>query len=110
MRKRRLARLAGLESGTSPLLSSPNGLSCQSSPGTPGAPVTGPVTSSLSSPMSGVSPVSLTGDKSIDAAMETDDNNEKQFNNSGIDVDSGIENMEVEESDRKDNSRRSRVC
>lgn len=41
--------------------------------------------------------------------MEVEDNCEKQCNSSGVDVDSGIENMEVEESDRKDHVPRSRV-
>lgn len=41
--------------------------------------------------------------------MEVEESNEKQCNTSGVDVDSGIENMEVEESDRKDSKSRSRV-
>lgn len=41
--------------------------------------------------------------------MEVEESSDKQCNNSGIDVDSGIENMEVEESDRKDSIPRSRV-
>ncbi|OXU26331.1 hypothetical protein TSAR_003121 [Trichomalopsis sarcophagae] len=44
-----------------------------------------------------------------EAAMEVEDSScEKQFN-SGVDVDSGIENMEVEDSDRKDVTPRSRT-
>lgn len=44
-----------------------------------------------------------------EAAMEVEDSScEKQFN-SGVDVDSGIENMEVEDSDRKEVAPRSRV-
>lgn len=43
------------------------------------------------------------------APMEVEDGScEKQFN-SGVDVDSGIENMEVEDLDRKDITPRSRV-
>lgn len=41
--------------------------------------------------------------------MEVEESSDKQCNTSGIDVDSGIENMEVEESDRKDSIPRSRV-
>lgn len=41
--------------------------------------------------------------------MEVEDSSEKQCNTSGVDVDSGIENMEVEESDRKELAPRSRV-
>lgn len=44
-----------------------------------------------------------------EAPMEVEDNCEKQFNSSGVDVDSGIENMEVEDSDRKETAPRSRV-
>lgn len=42
--------------------------------------------------------------------MEVEDNCEKQCNNSsGVDVDSGVENMEVEDLDRKELLPRSRV-
>lgn len=41
--------------------------------------------------------------------MDVEENSEKQCSTSGIDVDSGIENMEVEESDRKEATPRSRV-
>lgn len=41
--------------------------------------------------------------------MDVEENSEKQCSTSGIDVDSGIENMEVEESDRKEATPRSRT-
>lgn len=41
--------------------------------------------------------------------MEVEETNDKQCSGSGVDVDSGIENMEVEESVRKDIKPRSRV-
>jgi ubiquitin conjugation factor E4 B len=44
-----------------------------------------------------------------EAPMEVEDNCEKQCNSSGVDVDSGIENMEVEDTDRKEIAPRSRV-
>ena len=45
-----------------------------------------------------------------EAPMEVEDSIcDKQFNSSGVDVDSGIENMEVEDSDRKEIPPRSRV-
>ncbi|XP_058788728.1 ubiquitin conjugation factor E4 B [Phymastichus coffea] len=43
-----------------------------------------------------------------EAPMEVEENCEKQLTSSGVDVDSGIENMEVEDSDRKDVTPRSR--
>lgn len=47
--------------------------------------------------------------QSVEIPMEVEESSDKQCNTFGVDVDSGIENMEVEESDRKDSIPRSRV-
>lgn len=99
MRRRRLARLAGLETSISTNSSSNSGTG-SISPGTPGpsrsssGPIMSPPTQQLQHP---------------EAPMEVEDSSDKQFNTSGVDVDSGIENMEVEDSDRKELAPRSRV-
>lgn len=110
MRKRRLARLGGTDSNGATVNS--NGANSLNSPSTSGP----------SSALSGFGTVPTTQNqphqlqpsqqKSIqsDTPMDTEESSEKQSNNSGIDVDSGIENMEVEEPDRKDVAPRSRVC
>ncbi|XP_015113341.1 ubiquitin conjugation factor E4 B [Diachasma alloeum] len=100
MRKRRLARLAGLETSAT---ANTNGGNCLSSPSTPGP--------SKTPGLASVSPVQQSESHNLnnDMPMETEESSEKQLNNSGIDVDSGIENMEVEESDRKDTASRSRT-
>ncbi|KAF7992765.1 hypothetical protein HCN44_005109 [Aphidius gifuensis] len=114
IRRRRLARLAGLagsETNSPPVPTSPNGINLQpqNSPPTPG-PSTTASSIVTSSPIPAVSLNKIdSADKIYEAAMETDESIEKQFNNSGIDVDSGIENMEVEEIDKKNESQRSRT-
>ncbi|XP_046429762.1 ubiquitin conjugation factor E4 B [Neodiprion fabricii] len=98
MRKRRLARLAGLETSIS--TNSSNSGTGSISPGTPGpsrsssGPIMSPPTQQLQHP---------------EHPMEVEDSSEKQCNTSGVDVDSGIENMEVEESDRRELAPRSRT-
>lgn len=103
MRKRRLIRLAGLKTNNLP--SSSNGSNCLSSPGTPG-PSNDQTAIATSSPLSSVSTEAC---QTPEAPMETEENGDKGSKSSGIDVDSGIENMEVEESDRKEIASRSRV-
>ncbi|KAJ8676226.1 hypothetical protein QAD02_012012 [Eretmocerus hayati] len=113
MRRRRLARLATFDppnqavatsnceatNGVSPTLNgSTNGVSNipqQSS--VPPSPSTEPEV-----------PPPLPQPPKSDAPMEVEDNCEKCFNSTGVDVDSGIENMEVEDSDRKEIPPRSR--
>lgn len=111
MRRRRLARLGGLESNGASGIS--NASNCLNSPSTPGPSAAsigfGVISAAQSQQLqSQPQPVDQQSMQS-DTPMDTEENNEKQCNNSGIDVDSGIENMEVEESDRKDATPRSRV-
>lgn len=106
MRRRRLARLAGLE--TNIPLSNTDGSNLLNSPSTPGpssASTVFPITTLNQTPPTPQQPQN----DQLDVAMDTEETSEKQCNSSGIDVDSGIENMEVEESDRKENASRSRV-
>ena len=99
MRRRRLARLAGLTTNNAgPSL---NSTSVPTSPDTPGP--------SNISPSSVIPPPSLQQPQNQQVSMDVEENSEKHCNTSGIDVDSGIENMEVEESDRKEATPRSRV-
>lgn len=95
IRRRRLARLAGLGSNNA----SPNtkSTSVPTSPDTPGP--------SNISPNSTAPPLL----QNQQVTMDVEENSEKQCSTSGIDVDSGIENMEVEESDRKEATPRSRT-
>jgi len=96
MRKRRLARLAGLNTNNTTAGSS---TTTSSSPSTPGPSKA--FTGSMISPSN--------QQQRVDIPMEVEESSDKQCNSSGIDVDSGIENMEVDESDRKDSIPRSRV-
>ncbi|KAK0083631.1 hypothetical protein PV325_008472 [Microctonus aethiopoides] len=109
MRRRRLARLGGTDSNGATVNS--NGANSLNSPSTSGP----------SSALSGFGTVPTTQNQphqlqpsqqksnQSDTPMDTEESSEKQSNNSGIDVDSGIENMEVEEPDRKDVAPRSRT-
>ncbi|XP_012285979.1 ubiquitin conjugation factor E4 B [Orussus abietinus] len=101
IRRRRLARLAGLETNCPASSSSDAGATSPSMPG-PSKVSPGPVSSPI---------VRQTSQQpqQQEAPMEVEDNNEKQCNMSGVDVDSGIENMEVDESDRKEVAPRSRT-
>ena len=112
IRRRRLARLADLETSKN----EPNNLSVNPTPSgssivaSPENIVQGSFLNQAST-QSGClekhtesSPI-----QDIEAPMEVEDNCEKQLNSSGVDVDSGIENMEVEDSDRKEVTPRSRV-
>lgn len=99
MRRRRLARLAGLD--TSGSLMNSNSGTGSVSPSTPGP--------SRMSPGPAMSPPIQQQLQHPEASMEIEDNSDKQCNTSGVDVDSGIENMEVEESDRKEPTSRSRT-
>ncbi|XP_015606835.1 ubiquitin conjugation factor E4 B [Cephus cinctus] len=90
MRRRRLARLAGFDTAGSKGSSTTE----QEAPSTPGP--SNILTGSIMSP-----PIQQP-QASAPMEVEQPDNSEKQCNTSGVDVDSGIENMEVEESDRKD--------
>ena len=105
MRRRRLARLADLDtSNNEPSNSSSNGIISS-----PESKLPGP--SNVQTPATVATPTQPTETPLQDneAAMEVDDSCEKQCNSSGVDVDSGIENMEVEDSDRKEITPRSRV-
>lgn len=90
MRKRRLARLAGLNTNNAPAGSS--NTTAPISPSTPG-----PSKVFAES----ISPSIQQQSQRADVLMEVEESSDKQSLTSGIDVDSGIENMEVEESDRK---------
>ncbi|XP_043469327.1 ubiquitin conjugation factor E4 B [Leptopilina heterotoma] len=95
IRRRRLARLASL--GSNNASPSTNSTSVPTSPDTPGP--------------SNISPNSAAPllPQQQQVTMDVEENSEKQCSTSGIDVDSGIENMEVEESDRKEATPRSRT-
>ncbi|XP_033342971.1 ubiquitination factor E4B isoform X1 [Megalopta genalis] len=98
MRRRRMARLAGLDNISSATTSNHN---------------TGPVSPSTPGPSKAftgqmISPSNRQQFQNPEVAMEVEDNFYKQCV-SGVDVDSGIENMEVEESDRRDTKSRSRT-
>ena len=99
VRRRRMARLAGLDS-----ISSTTTLAHNAGPVSPNIP--GP-----SKAFAGqiISPSKQQQLQNPEMPMEVEESNEKQCNTSGVDVDSGIENMEVEESDRKDSKSRSRT-
>lgn len=97
MRRRRLAHLAGLN--TSNTAANSTNTTAPISPNT-----SGPSTAFAGS----ISPSTQQQFQHADVPMEVEESSDKQCNTSAIDVDSGIENMEVEESDRKD-SPRSRV-
>lgn len=99
MRKRRLARLAGLNTNITVAGSSTT--TAPISPSTPGP--------SKAFAGSMISPSIQQQLQRVDVPMEVEESSDKQCNSSGIDVDSGIENMEVDESDRKDSIPRSRV-
>lgn len=99
MRKRRLARLAGLN--TSNAAASSSNTTAPISPSTPGP------SKAFAEPM--ISPSIPQQLQRAEIPMEVEESSDKQCNTSGLDVDSGIETMEVEESDRKDSIPRSRV-
>lgn len=99
VRRRRMARLAGLDSINS---------------GTNSNHSSGPVSPSTPGPSKAfteqiISPSKQQQFQNSDIPMEVEENSDKQCSSSGVDVDSGIENMEVEESDRKDLKSRSRT-
>lgn len=98
MRRRRLARLGGLNTNNVP--ASSTNTTVLTSPSTPGPSkmFAGQISLSIQQQF-----------QHAEIPMEVDENGDKQCNTSGIDVDSGIETMEVEESDRKDSTPRSRV-
>lgn len=98
MRKRRLARLAGLN--TNNAAASSSNTTAPISPSTPGP------SKAFAEPM--ISPSIPQQLQRAEIPMEVEES-DKQCNTSGLDVDSGIETMEVEESDRKDSIPRSRV-
>ena len=138
MRRRRLARLAGLETAA-PL----NGtVTISASPGTPGSSTHQQSWTTMESHNQQQSPqqvqrilqqqaqriqqqqpqqvqqaqltqqpqqAQLTQQPQQIASMDVEENSDKQSSTFSVDVDSGIENMEVEESDRKDGPPRSRV-
>lgn len=97
MRRRRLARLAGLS--TNNVAATSASTTAPISPSTPGPSKT------FVEPMM---PPSIQQQRT-DIPMEVEESSDKQCNTFGLDVDSGIETMEVEESDRKDSIPRSRV-
>ncbi|XP_029674814.1 ubiquitin conjugation factor E4 B-like isoform X2 [Formica exsecta] len=99
MRKRRLARLAGLN--TSNVAASSSNTTAPISPSTPGP------SKAFAEPM--ISPSIPQQLQRAEIPMEVEESSDKQCNTSGLDVDSGIETMEVEESDRKDSIPRSRT-
>ncbi|XP_076648891.1 ubiquitination factor E4B isoform X2 [Halictus rubicundus] len=98
MRRRRMARLAGLDNISTATTSDHNaGPVSPSTPG-PSKAFTGQM----------ISPSSQQQLQNPEVAMEVEENFYKQCV-SGVDVDSGIENMEVDESDRRDTKSRSRT-
>ncbi|XP_076290727.1 ubiquitination factor E4B isoform X2 [Lasioglossum baleicum] len=98
MRRRRMARLAGLDNISTAATSDHNaGPVSPSTPG-PSKAFTGQM----------ISPSSRQQLQNPEVAMEVEENFYKQCV-SGVDVDSGIENMEVDESDRRDTNSRSRT-
>lgn len=99
MRRRRLARLASLN--TSNAAASSSNAAAPISPSTPGP------SKAFAEPM--ISPSIQQQLQHAEIPMEVEESSDKQCNTSGLDVDSGIETMEVEESDRKDSIPRSRV-
>lgn len=97
MRRRRLARLEGFNNNNA-TASSSNAI----------AP-TSPSTSELSKAFPGsISPSIQQQLQRAEIPMEVEESNDKQCNITEMD-NSGIENMEVDESDRKDSIPRSRV-
>lgn len=99
MRRRRLARLASLN--TNNAAASSSNTTAPISPSTPGP------SKAFAEPM--ISPSIQHQLQRGEIPMEVEESSDKQCNTSGLDVDSGIETMEVEESDRKDSLPRSRV-
>ncbi|XP_076166948.1 ubiquitination factor E4B [Ptiloglossa arizonensis] len=98
VRRRRMVRLAGLDNISSATTSNHNtGPISPSTPG-PSRAFTGQI----------ISPSKQQQFQNPEMPMEVEESNDKQCT-SGVDVDSGIENMEVEESDRKDSKSRSRT-
>ncbi|KZC14831.1 Ubiquitin conjugation factor E4 B [Dufourea novaeangliae] len=93
-----MARLAGLDNISSATTSNHN--ASPVSPSTPGP------SKAFTGQM--ISPSKQQQFPNPEVAMEVEESNDKQCT-SGVDVDSGIENMEVEESDRKDTKSRSRT-
>lgn len=94
-----MARLAGLDSFNSTVNISHN--NDPVSPNTPGPSKT--FTDQI------ISPLKQQQFQNPELPMEIEENTNKQCSSSGVDIDSGIENMEVEESERKEVKPRSRV-
>lgn len=94
-----MARLAGLDSFSSTVNSNHN--NDPVSPNTPGPSKT--FTEQI------ISPLKQQQFQNPGVPMEIEESNNKQCSSSGVDIDSGIENMEVEEPDRKELKPRSRV-
>jgi hypothetical protein len=96
MRRRRLARLEGLNNSNAAASSS--SAIAPTSPNTPESSkaFTGPISPSIQQL------------QRVEMPMEIEESNDKQCNITEMD-NSGIENMEVDESDRKDSISRSRV-
>ncbi|XP_068966391.1 ubiquitin conjugation factor E4 B [Bombus flavifrons] len=99
VRRRRMARLAGLDSFSSTVNSNHN--NDPVSPNTPGPSKT--FTEQI------ISPLKQQQFQNPGVPMEIEESNNKQCSSSGVDIDSGIENMEVEEPDRKELKPRSRT-
>ncbi|XP_043267135.1 ubiquitin conjugation factor E4 B [Venturia canescens] len=104
MRRRRLARLAGLEPGTPTNSNGAAGMA-PASLNTPGPSKPTPLQQQVGSSTS----ATIEHIAQPEVAMDVEENSDKQCNTFGVDVDSGIENMEVEETDRKDPAPRSRT-
>ncbi|CAK9828567.1 Ubiquitin conjugation factor E4 B [Anthophora retusa] len=99
VRRRRMARLAGLDCINSTANSNHNAGSVSPSIPGPSKAFTEQI----------ISPSKQQQFRNHEVSMEIEEINDKQCSSSGVDVDSGIENMEVEESDRKDPKPRSRT-
>ncbi|XP_014216828.1 ubiquitin conjugation factor E4 B [Copidosoma floridanum] len=107
IRRRRLARLASLDTTRTPPSGSPSATTSPEN-GVPSSPSA----LQLQPPSAAVSPsVDPTPPQlpEKETPMEVEDSSEKQCNSSGVDVDSGIENMEVDDSDRREIPPRSRT-
>ena len=116
MRRRRLARLGGLEvSSNAPAaingqeVTSPENNCSSGDTSIPTQPSNQPASPTKCKKLPPLFSPSLQNAEIPDTPMEVEDGFEKQSNTSGVDVDSGIENMEVEDADRKDATPRSRV-
>ncbi|XP_014229412.1 ubiquitin conjugation factor E4 B [Trichogramma pretiosum] len=107
MRRRRLARLGGLNSSST---SSENGDQALSSPDVPMPDAPDAIVSPTKDVEMPQMPPPISQDSEItEKPMQVDECSKKQMNSSGVDVDSGIENMEVDDSDKKEMTPRSRT-